>query len=56
VAFLALWQEVKEKKRLGFSDPIGTMDLYTFDMICMVESVMGELERAEMEKKMRERG
>lgn len=47
---------MKQKKKLGIIDPIGPMDLYTFDMICMVESVVMEMERAEMEKKMKERG
>lgn len=57
--FVLRWQNVMRLKGLGHPDPIGDMDLYSFDMIGEIqakfkileaEQMKAELMKAELEK------
>lgn len=45
--FIVRWASVLRLKKFGHPDPIGEMDLYSFDMICEIDSVA---ERLQIEK------
>lgn len=53
IPFIGVWAMVKKLKSLGHRDPIGDMDLYTFDVICEIESTVTQVELERIERKTR---
>lgn len=55
LAFIVVWQYVKTRKDLGLVVDM-EFDLYTYDMICMVDSVVKAKSNDDLEKRIKQRG